>query len=322
MLTLLSPDVIAILMLDAILFLFALLVLAVAGQIVWKWDVNATSPLQYALEKRAYLAATVIEYIFFLKLPLFLYFIYTLDQLANVLPGAMCAAGVTNATVYGLPLFGVKILNLYLFGLWIVLNRIDRTKPNYPYTKMKFWFYLLIFPLFALELGLELLHFGGIDPHAIVSCCGTLFSAAKTSAVSTFIQLPTPVVLGVFYGNVFLLFLAWWRKWTGLFALLNLIFVPVAIVSLIAFFSTYVYELPHHHCPFCLLQKEYHSIGYPMYAALFAGTFFGLAAWVARRLGYESAQKWLRWSLVGDGLYVVLVSFYPIAFFLKNGVWL
>ncbi|WP_353662085.1 hypothetical protein [Hydrogenimonas sp. SS33] len=322
MLTLLSPDVIAIWILDAILFLFALLALAVAGQIVARWDVRATTPLQYALEKRAYLAATIVDYIFILKLPLFLYFIYTLDQLSTILPGAMCAAGVTNATVYGMPLFAVKILNLYLFGLWIVLNRIDRAKPDYPYTKAKFWFYIFIFPFFALELGLELLHFGHINPHAIVSCCGTLFSAAKTSAVSTFIQLPAPVILTVFYGTFALILLSWRRRRTGLFALLNLLFVPVAIVSLIALFSTYVYELPHHHCPFCLLQKDYHYVGYLMYATLFAGTFFAPAAWMARRLGYPAAEKWLRWSLAGDTLYLFLVSYYPIAFYLKNGVWL
>jgi len=110
-LNLLSPDVIAILMLDAILFLFALIALAISVQIVRKWDRSATTPLQYALEKRAYLVATIIEYIFYLKLPLFLYFIYTLDLLSNILPGAMCAAGVTNATVYGMPLFVVKILS-------------------------------------------------------------------------------------------------------------------------------------------------------------------------------------------------------------------
>ena len=319
---LLSPDVIAILMLDGILFLFALLALFISVRIVWKWDAEATTPLQYALEKRAYLVATIIEYIFYLKLPLFLYFIYTLDLLSNILPGAMCAAGVTNATVYGMPLFVVKILDLYLFGLWIVVHRIDMRKPDYPFTRLKFWFFILIFPLFALETALEWLHFGGINPHVIVSCCGTLFSAAKTSAVSAFIALPTPVILALFYGNFLLIVAAWFLKRPFLSAMANLLFIPVSIVSLIAFFSTYVYEMPHHHCPFCLLQGDYHYIGYAMYAALFFGTFFGIAAWVAERLGHFVADRWMKWSLAGDILYVALVSYYPISFYLKNGVWL
>ena len=320
--TLLSPDVIAILMLDGILLLFALVALAISVQIVRKWDADATTPLQYALEKRAYLVATIIEYIFYLKLPLFLYFIYTLDLLSNILPGAMCAAGVTNATVYGMPLFVVKLLDLYLFGLWIVVHKIDMHKPDYPYTKLKFWFFIAIFPLFALEVALEALHFNGINPHVIVSCCGTLFSAAKSSAVSAFITLPIPVVLGIFYGNFLLILAARFLKRPFLTALFNLLFIPVAIVSLIAFFSTYVYEMPHHHCPFCLLQSDYHYVGYLIYTTLFAGTFFGIAAWVAKRLAYPVADRWTAWSLIGDILYVALVSYYPISFYLKNGVWL
>ncbi|MCD8478146.1 MAG: hypothetical protein LRY68_09925, partial [Sulfurospirillum sp.] len=42
----------------------------------------------------------------------------------------------------------------------------------------------------------------------------------------------------------------------------NLLFLFFAIVSLILFFSTYVYELPTHHCPFCLLQSDYYGVGY------------------------------------------------------------
>jgi hypothetical protein len=80
--------------------------------------------------------------------------------------------------------------------------------------------------------------------------------------------------------------------------------------------------MPHHHCPFCLLQGDYHYVGYAMYVTLFTGTFFGMAAWVAKRLGGEEWRRWLTWSLVGDSLYVALVSYYPIAFYLKNGVWL
>jgi len=320
--TLLTPDVIAILMLDGILFLFALLAFFISAQIVWKWDAEATTPLQYTLQKRAYLVATIIEFIFYLKLPLFLYFIYTLDLLSNILPGAMCAAGVTNATVYGMPLFMVKILDLYLFGLWIVVHRLDMKRPDMPYTKLKFWFFLLIFPFFVTEEILEVLHFEGINPHVIVSCCGTLFSAAKSSAVSVFVTLPLSVTLGAFYGLYALIVLASWRRRTALSAAANLLFVPVAILSLIAFFSTYVYEMPHHHCPFCLLQGDYHYVGYAMYVTLFTGTFFGAAAWVAKRLGGGEWRRWLKWSLIGDSLYVALVSYYPIAFYIKNGVWL
>jgi hypothetical protein len=80
--------------------------------------------------------------------------------------------------------------------------------------------------------------------------------------------------------------------------------------------------MPHHHCPFCLLQGDYHYIGYAMYAALFSGTFFGMAAWLARRLHSPVWRKWLGWSLMGDSFYLFLVTFYPLHYYFKNGVWL
>jgi hypothetical protein len=44
-------------------------------------------------------------------------------------------------------------------------------------------------------------------------------------------------------------------------------FAVATIVGILSFISLYVYEHPHHHCPFCLLKPEY---GYQGYAALCA----------------------------------------------------
>jgi hypothetical protein len=54
----------------------------------------------------------------------------------------------------------------------------------------------------------------------------------------------------------------------------------VAIASLISFISPAVYELPTHHCPFCVLQKEYGYIGYLFYAALLGGAVTGMGVGV------------------------------------------
>jgi hypothetical protein len=41
--------------------------------------------------------------------------------------------------------------------------------------------------------------------------------------------------------------------------------------------SCYIYELPTHHCPFCILQKEYGYIGYLIYLTLLGGAIAGLS---------------------------------------------
>jgi hypothetical protein len=45
---------------------------------------------------------------------------------------------------------------------------------------------------------------------------------------------------------------------------------------ILSFFSLYIYELPTHHCPFCILQGEYGYVGYPLYVALLGGGVTGM----------------------------------------------
>jgi len=58
--------------------------------------------------------------------------------------------------------------------------------------------------------------------------------------------------------------------------LLSSLTFVVAAASLVSFICLYFYELPSHHCPFCILQKEYGYIGYALYATLLGGAISGL----------------------------------------------
>jgi hypothetical protein len=81
-------------------------------------------------------------------------------------------------------------------------------------------------------------------------------------------------------GAAFLLFSGFYFFWTGkagyLFSVISGVMAVLTVASIFSFLSVYIYELPSHHCPFCILQKEYHYIGYPLYAALLFGTASGL----------------------------------------------
>lgn len=61
-----------------------------------------------------------------------------------------------------------------------------------------------------------------------------------------------------------------------LFGFLSAAGFLIAIAAILSFISLYFYELPTHHCPFCILQKEYGYIGYPLYATLFGSTICGM----------------------------------------------
>ena len=51
-----------------------------------------------------------------------------------------------------------------------------------------------------------------------------------------------------------------------------------AITGVLSFVSLYIYEHPHHHCPFCILKPEYSYQGYWLYIPLFVATAAGLGA--------------------------------------------
>ena len=50
----------------------------------------------------------------------------------------------------------------------------------------------------------------------------------------------------------------------------------MSLVAVITFISSYIYQMPSHHCPFDMLQKNYAYVGYPLYIGLFGGCLFGL----------------------------------------------
>jgi hypothetical protein len=61
-----------------------------------------------------------------------------------------------------------------------------------------------------------------------------------------------------------------------LFASMSAAAFLISVLSILSFISLYYYELPTHHCPFCILQKEYGYIGYPLYLCLLVGTVSGM----------------------------------------------
>ncbi len=315
------PEIIAIDILNLLFFIFASIAFVMSIGIVFGYDKNATTPKQYTLEKQSYLASTIIKYIFIIKVPLFLFFIFVLDKLSFVIPGAMCGAGVINSNDFGIALILLKIVNIYLFAYWIVLDAQDMSKENQPYMREKFILFLLLFLLLVIEIALESDFFYSIDIKKIVNCCGAIFSTTEGSYLSEVLSLSPAILLTLFYGTFILMVVMRFFQQKYLFSVLNILFVIISLISLISFFGTYIYELPSHHCPFCMLQSDYHYIGYVLYLFLFLGTFNGT---VLGLIEFDDATTSKRYnsSLLFNSFYVLIVSYYVLSFYLRNGVWL
>jgi hypothetical protein len=252
-----------------------------ALQVLRKWDIQSGSEQQLILERKTYLISTLLAFVFGFELLSFFLFIYTADQIHSFFVGAMCAAGSLFADPLGYPVLLVKMVNFLLAGVWLVLNHVDNKGYDYPLIKKKYLFFLLFAPLILGEAVLQAGYFLRLKPDLITSCCGTLFSRETGYLPTEILFAPRIPAMAAFYvvtaatvGSG--LFVSWKGKGGYLFSGLSLLTFVVSLFAILSFVSLYIYELPTHHCPFCILQKEYGYIGYPLYAALFGGTILGL----------------------------------------------
>ena len=110
--------------------------------------------------------------------------------------------------------------------------------------------------------------------------------------------------------------------WPRVFGWLSAGMLVAGIAAVIAVISVYYYELPTHHCPFCLLQAEYYYIGYPLYLALFAGGIMGSGVGMVDRYrctpSLKSAIPRLQkrlclWSMAGYIVFAAIAA-YPMVF--------
>jgi hypothetical protein len=258
-----------------------------AVRILRNWDIQSGSEVQLDLERRTYLISALISYAFgFQLLSLFL-FIYTADRLAPLFVGAMCAAGSLHVNPCGYPTVVLKIINFIFAGLWLVLNFTDNRAYDYPLIRKKYAMLLCITPLILMETALQTAYFLGLHPDIITSCCGTLFTSDAAGVTSGIIALP-PIPLAVMFytlmGITLICGIYFYREGKGayLFSVLSAFTFLVSGVALISFISLYFYELPTHHCPFCLLQKEYLYVGYPLYVAFLGGVVSGMGVGIIK----------------------------------------
>jgi hypothetical protein len=323
----LNPAIIAIIVSSLLITAYAAYASLFALQIVRHWDPLSGSERQISLERRTCLISTIMAYLFALVFFSTFLFVYTGDYIHTFFVGAMCAAGTFNVNAYGYPALLLKVLNFFLCGLWLILNHADGRVEDYPLTRIKYRALIVIALLLALDTLLTLNFFGALRIDVITSCCGTLFSLGTQTVGGHLAALPahsTQVLLFLGIGLHLRSGLHLWRSGDGarFFGHWSAGLLAFGLAAVIGVISVYYYELPTHHCPFCLLQGDYHWIGYPLYATLFTGGIAG--AGVAVLEGYRDRpslraivpklqKKLCGWSMLAYALFAAISAF-PMLF--------
>jgi hypothetical protein len=317
----LSSNVITFLSIEFILFLFAMYSFIISINIIRKWDFNLTTPYQYSLEKKSFLISTIIYFTIILKIFLFLFFASTLDSLASIVPGAMCAAGIINANSFGNILLFLKIIIIFIFAIWIIINKLDLKSLTYIYTKKKNFIYIFIFTLLIIEIVLDYLYFSNISTKQPVLCCSVVFGATNANNILPF-NLSMNMMLGIFYIIYTLILISNYTKNYAISFISSLVFLFVAYYSVTYFFGTYIYELPSHKCPFCMLQQDYNYIGYIIWISLFLGVFFSMSSLILKLITKKDFEFTYKYAIVFSSIFVLLCSSYVLMYYFKNGVFL
>jgi hypothetical protein len=284
----LHPGIIALLAISFISCFMLLYASLLGFRILRFWDLQSGSEQQLTLERSTYLASTLVSSALLFQLLGIFLFIHTVDSISSLFVGAMCAVGSLTVNQYGYPTLLTKLALFVPVGIWLILNRADNQGFDYPLIKTKYLLLMIIAPLQLLETLLQTLYFTGLTPDLITSCCGSLFSSSPAKvAVEMFSMQPLPTLAAFFLSGIATVVAGarYLRSDKGgwLFGLLTGIQFAMTLVALISAISPYIYELPSHHCPFCLLHKEYGHVGYLIYLLLLTGTVTGIGSAVLNR---------------------------------------
>jgi hypothetical protein len=279
----LQPAVIALLVAST---LTALLVAGAAWfaiLVLRRWDIGSGSGLQLALERRTYLVSMLLAYAFSFQLAGLFLFVHTADALAGALVGAMCAAGTLNANPFGYPALGLHVATSILAGVWLIVNAVDNRAEDYPLVRAKYLLLLLLAPLVLAGAALQAAFLLSLRADVITSCCGTLFSVGRGTLASGVAALPVGAMRVLFFATLGATLATGAgvlarRRGAIAYATLSVLAFAVGAASLVSFVGTYFYELPTHRCPFCILQRDYGYVGYPIALALLGAATLGLGA--------------------------------------------
>lgn len=318
---LLSNEIIIYLFTQIVLFVLLFIAFYFSVFIIKNWNYEKTTSSQYKLEKTSYLVILIIFFTLIVKIFLMPYFTYSIDNLSHIIPGAMCAAGVIKANNYGEILLALKLVILFCIGIWLIINSLDLKEKTYPYTKKKFVFYIFIFSLILIETTLDILYLSNISTKEPVMCCSVIFGSNAVGEKIPF-NLTIPILVGLFYLTFLLTIFSNIQKQKLINFIINTFFLYISYYAVTYFFSTYIYQLPTHQCPFCMLQKEYFFIGYFIWTTLFLGTFFGVASFVVPIFTKKDLDYSFKYSNIFNLIFVFLCSFYLIKYYLSNGVFL
>ncbi|MBU1709521.1 MAG: hypothetical protein KKE17_05900 [Proteobacteria bacterium] len=320
----------------SLIVVFLLVIAAgTAIRVIRFWDPSSDTNRQIRLESEIWLSSTLVAYALGFQIISLMLFVLAADHFCQVIVGAMCATGALLANPFGMPALLIKLAGVFLYGFWIVIHKLDITSEKYPLVKFKYVYLLLLVPFLFTDIIFQTLYIAGLKPDIITSCCAVVFSTAADAGPNLMESLPVGTMLAIFYGTAGVLLVTGvmlrrgWRLAAGIFYAAGWVwFFGFALVMIITVFSSYIYAMPFHNCPFCILKPEFHYIGFFIYASLMTATFFGIVPAIVQIFSGQQSlhdaisifRKYsIAISLVFMAVFLVLSSYHSLMYMIVGG---
>mgnify|MGYP001544811933 FL=1 len=291
----------ALLSISAIPVALAMSVVGTAVKVLRNWDHGSDSTYQIQLESRIYLTSALVEFSLVTQMMGVGVMVMGADHFSGILTGAMCATGALTANSWGIPALCIKLGLLFCSLAWVTLHRLDLQAETFPLLKKKYVLYLLMFPVLIIDLGLTSLYLFNLDPDIVTSCCGVIFDQELRDGYNLLGLVELDLLLpGYFIGLVVLMILNLllindfrvvirYHKYLSIAVIIGWLVLYIAsLVVVTVWVSPYVYAMPHHRCPFDLVQWPYALVGLPLYLFLHVGCGAGLVSGIA--MFHDTAQ--------------------------------
>jgi hypothetical protein len=339
------PLLIAVVVGDWLSLLLWLGAAATAFQIVIKWVPQSAKREQIQLERRAETARLTAKFslaVFFFSTALLI--IAITNVLPESVPGAMCGTGVLQATdgLVGRALM-VRFFAFFIMTLWLTYEKLNLSRPDAPLTTYNARVLLLVLPFFLLAVIMTFRGILCIDSHQPVDCCAMVYDQFGSLAAARQIAgIPNTFWVWTFWMlTALMLSCAVWslktnrthgEKAAGSLAVITVIWVPIAVITLVRVYAAYFYQVLHHHCPWCLFLPEHKFVGVPLFGALVIITLEGPISYLAVKAAANYpdllASAMIRSRLAALRLllaavaYTGMVALPAIYWRLLYGVWL
>ena len=339
------PLLIAVVVGDLLSLLLWLGAAGTAFQIVIKWVPQSAEREQIQLERRAETARLSAKFsitVFFLSTALLI--IGITHVLPEIVPGAMCGTGVLQATdgLAGRALM-VRFFVFFIMTLWLTYEKLNLSRPDAPLTTYNARVVLLVMPFFLLAAITTFRGILRIDSHQPVDCCALVYDQFGSLAAARQIAgIPNTFWIWAFWMLTALMLLCavWFlktnrthgEKATGSLAVISVIWVPIAAITLVRVYAAYFYQVLHHHCPWCLFLPEHKFVGVPLFGALIIIALEGPISYLAVKTAANfpdllpGARRRARLAglrlLLAAVAYTGMVALPAVYWRLLYGVWL